>query len=121
MDRHPTITRVAITRPCEACQGAGELVINTAPQPFGLPDPQCDEDVECEACGGDGEVTLWRDPLLVLAARRRRLGREQAWYFGPGGIPRVLAERSYRAARASAMAPVALPPSPAPRSWENAA
>lgn len=76
MSAHPDITRTAVTRRCEACEGGGVLVVNdTNPHGYG-PDPQRDEEVDCAACGGSGELTEWLDPLLVLrsARRRRRIG-----------------------------------------------
>lgn len=66
-----TVTRTRHVRQCPDCYGAGERIVNNAPQPFGLPDPQCDEAVECSKCGGLGEVETWVDPLLILAENRR--------------------------------------------------
>lgn len=60
------------TRPCRPCEGGGEVTVNTSnPHGYG-PDPQCDEDVECQACNGAGEVAFRpADPLLLLRRTRR--------------------------------------------------
>lgn len=81
MSRHPDITRTSVHRPCAACDGDGEVVVNDSPQPFGLRDPQCDVDVECSVCHGTGEIVEWVDPLLSL--RRARIHRRiWPWRYG---------------------------------------
>lgn len=69
-----------IVRECPACEGAGEHTVNDTNRHGYGPDPQCDVDVECDACGGTGEVVLWEDPLLRLAANRRMRRLGPHWY-----------------------------------------
>lgn len=71
------MTASRIWRECPSCEGAGEHIVNdTNPYGFG-PDPQCDEPVECERCGGEGSILIWEDPLVLLADTRRYRG---PWY-----------------------------------------
>lgn len=103
-----SITRTCHSRPCAACQGDGSIRVNdTNPYGYG-PDPQWDEDVECDACDGTGEVIVWLDPLL-------RMGKARRWArVVPAGAMR------YGTARAEAVSPVLLPDH-APIVWSAAA
>lgn len=94
MNLHPHITRTRVVRPCAACEGCGEQVENHAPQPYGIPDPQCDEPTTCLHCHGRGEIVEWTDPLVAL--RRARL----VWRMWPW---------TYGAIRQRATSPVCLP------------
>lgn len=112
---HPDIGRTYITRPCDKCDGAGEHIVNDT-NPFGFgPDPQCDESIECDACNGEGEIVIWRDPLVVM--NRHRL----SWRFWPGGWESIRRRMAYGTARQIAVSPVHLPDMPVSFRLEDAA
>lgn len=102
MSRHPDITLTRIVRDCATCNGTGELIVNTSPQPFGLPDPQCDIDVECHVCHGEGEIVEWTDPLVEMRARRL------SWRYWPQ-LADPLRRKGYALSRHVAMERAHLP------------
>lgn len=84
---------------CDACDGGGEVVLNdTNPHGYG-PDPQCDEPVTCEVCGGKGEV--WDAPRPVEVLMDLHRFRRFRW-FGANSL-------LYAHTRARAMRRVPLP------------
>lgn len=99
-------------RQCRDCGGAGEHVFQAPNR-----DPDLEEVVRCACCGGTGYIRETRvDALEALQAERRsalRIGRAPA-----NSLPGFLAPtatRTYREARALAMAPARLPTDVAPR------
>lgn len=98
---------------CPDCDGAGEHVRNDSH----VRDPQCEYEVTCSTCGGDGELTdSVRDPILQL-----RRARELVRY---GSRSEPFNHIRYGAIRQRVVSPVALPnlvPSPQPNAWPLAA
>lgn len=86
-------------RRCKSCEGAGVITHNdTNPHGYG-PDPQCDYDVRCEDCNGDGWIRFAPvDPLAVLGMARKRIYKN----FPQGAM-------TYGRIRQKAVSPVDLP------------
>lgn len=85
-------------RICRHCAGTGSVTVNNT-NPFGYgPDPQCDEDVSCGECSGDGWIrTAPVDPIALL--RQARQHARASW-----GAMR------YGEIRQTVVSPVVLPP-----------
>ena len=58
---------------CPDCDGAGESV-----ELHYTRDPQLEESVSCDKCGGSGEVEVWVDPLIRM--KRAKWNRANGWY-----------------------------------------
>ena len=88
---------------CPDCDGAGSHTHNdTNPHGYG-PDPQCDYEVECATCGGDGELEDGHiDPLRKM--RRYRIRSRYSW-----SRDAAMNRTCYSMVRRDAMQPVVLP------------
>ncbi len=98
---------------CPDCDGAGEHVRNDSH----IGDPQCEYEVNCSRCHGDGSLVDGpRDPILQLR-RAHELAR-----YGSRADP--FNRIHYGVIRQRVVSPVALPdlsPTPQPNAWPLAA